>query len=160
MRSIYCLVPVFALGLAPPLLPQQAGPDSVAWGDTIGVAGSQLTGVYATRARGDAGCVLAMRELTGSRLHFRLDCNRGAPSYNMGVAHGILAIAHGEATYRLTEFGGVCELRFRFETSVVRVTQTGTDGQCGFGGNVYADGVYRLKNRRVRAADLEAAEPS
>ena len=159
MRSIYCLAPVFALALAPPLLPQQAGLDSVAWADTIGVSGSQLTGLYATRSRGDAGCVLAVREVTGSHVHFRLDCNRGAPSYNMGMAHGILAIAQGEATYRLTEFGGVCEIRFRFEPGVVRVTQTGTDGQCGFGGNVYADGVYRLKNRHVRAVDLEAAEP-
>src|SRR6266705_3485213 len=119
MKSIYSFVPVLALALAPPLFPQQAGPDSVAWGDTIGVSGSQLTGVYATRARGDAGCVLAMREVAGSRLHFRLDCNRGAPSYNMGMAHGILAIAEGEATYRLTEFGGVCEIRFRFERGVV-----------------------------------------
>jgi hypothetical protein len=76
------------------------------------------------------------------------------------MAQGILAITQGEATYRLTDYGGVCEIRFRFEPGVVRVTQTGTDGQCGFGGNVYADGVYRLKNHRVRAADLEAAKPA
>lgn len=38
-----------------------------------------------------------------------------------------------------------CKITFKFTKNIVVVTQD-EGGDCGFGGNIYADGIYKLKN--------------
>ena len=108
-----------------------------------------LTGSYVLKRTKGAGGVLLVKQVSPNRIEFELNCNRGAPSYNMGIARATVDIKNGVAVYRTTEFTGPCELKLAFKGTRVVVSQTGSDSDCGFGHGVYCDGVYRLKSRKA-----------
>jgi hypothetical protein len=63
-------------------------------------------------------------------------------SANLGELDGIAAITGDTAVYSSNEFGP-CEITIKFlRPGTIKVTQNGTDADCGFGHNVTADGTY------------------
>lgn len=67
----------------------------------------------------------------------------GELSANTGTSEGEAAIKGDTAVYSSNEFGP-CRITIRFvKPGQIKVTQNGTDADCGFGHNVSADGVYK-----------------
>ena len=76
-------------------------------------------------------------------LVYPIDNGSGELSANTGTAEGNAAIKGDTAVYSSNEFGP-CSITIKFvRPSSIRVTQNGTDTDCGFGHNVSADGVYK-----------------
>lgn len=90
-----------------------------------------------------AGCGLGVEELPGRQVRFQVSCNRGAPSYNMGWAAGTAPLEGTTMTWRTHAYGDPCTLTFTFSQQAVVVTEDATEGACGFGHGVTADGQYR-----------------
>jgi len=66
-----------------------------------------------------------------------------AKSVNTGYASGEATIDGNVATLDLPEFGP-CKINMVFlRNGKMKVTQEGSDADCGFGHNVYATGTYR-----------------
>lgn len=65
-----------------------------------------------------------------------------AGSPNMGSATGEASIEGNVATFKPEETQR-CEITLVFLPNKLRVTQEGSDAECGFGHNVYATGTYR-----------------
>jgi hypothetical protein len=134
MRSILFAAPLLGFLLAGCERGQDGAVDLAAIPGTYRLGGS---------AEADAGCVLDAEPVQNGRLHFVVDCNRGAPSYNMGHAEAVIPLAGTEAVYRLDEYGG-CEIRLRFSRDEVHVREEiPSGGDCGFGYGVSTDGTYR-----------------
>ena len=67
----------------------------------------------------------------------------GEMSANMGTAAGVATIAGDTAVYFSDEFGQ-CGITIKFvKPGQIKVTQNGSDAECGFGANVSADGIYK-----------------
>ena len=67
----------------------------------------------------------------------------GELSANVGQADGEAAISGDTAVYSLDEFGP-CRITIKFvRPGLIKVTQDGSDTDCGFGNNVTAGGTYR-----------------
>ncbi len=94
-------------------------------------------------------------QTSDSTVRLRLDCNRGAPSYNMGILAASVPFSNSVSLYRTEEFGSLCEIRFIFHRQSMEARQTGTDAACGFGYGVYADGSYRLISRDPPPFDVQ-----
>ena len=63
-------------------------------------------------------------------------------SINMGYAMGEAIIEGNIATFKPPDTEG-CEITLVFLPGKLKVEQTGSDADCGFGHNVYATGTYR-----------------
>jgi hypothetical protein len=111
-------------------------------------AAKNVTGTYeVTYKRGAGGLLKVLQK--GNEIEFELEFNRGAPSYNSGVAGGTVAIKNGVAIFKTIEYGdGGCELVFKFQSNKVVVKQNGSDVACGFGHGVMCNGTYLLKSRK------------
>lgn len=71
----------------------------------------------------------------------------GNMSANVGEASGEATISGDEAVYENKEFGD-CRIIIKFiKLGTIRITQQGTDGNCGFGFNVSASGDYKKISR-------------
>ncbi len=96
---------------------------------------------------------LKIYALGGGKLHIAFELIypyvvNGEPSANMGYLDGQAAIKGDTAIYESTEFGS-CKITIKFvKPGTVRVTQAGTDADCGFGHNVMSDGTYRKVSGR------------
>ncbi len=65
----------------------------------------------------------------------------GEPSVNMGGLDAEAEIAADVAKY--TSEDGKCTITIKFvKAGTIKVTQDGSDGECGFGHNVFARGTY------------------
>src|SRR4051812_37181029 len=82
-----------------------------------------VTGTYFVSWKHEAVCNLEVEQLADStRIHFAVDCNRGAPSYNMGIAEDKAVLARNVAVWHTTEFSGKpCELRMKFTDGLATV---------------------------------------
>ena len=136
----------------PPLLIQILFP-AMLFGQASSARPTPIIGRYEIKWSKGAGCILKVQQLSDSLLRFQLDCSAGAPAYNTGQASGTLSLKNGTAVYSTTEWGERCEIRFHFSRGAVVVTQTGSDGACGFGHSVYSDGRYRLVTRKTPVFD-------
>ncbi|HRI02217.1 MAG TPA: hypothetical protein PLL77_00625 [Pyrinomonadaceae bacterium] len=86
-------------------------------------------------------------DLGGGKIRIALDLvypyttRSGEPSVNMGGLDGKAAIEADVAKY--TSEDGKCTITIKFvKAGTIKVTQDGTDGECGFGHNVMAGGTY------------------
>ena len=91
---------------------------------------------------------LKILALGQGKLHIAFDLvypytlRNGEVSANMGQLDGEAMIVGDTATYSSDEFGP-CKITIKFvKPGKVIVSQDGTDGGCGFGHNVMADGTY------------------
>jgi len=84
---------------------------------------------------------------TKDAAEFELDVSRGGPSYNSGFTAGRMVLRSGRWSWETKEYDGLCRLVFTFEQRLVRITQVGDSGACGFGYGVSSDGDYALISR-------------
>ena len=124
-----------------------------------------VTGTYWYRWGESLGHQVAIQELPGQRIRFELHAVSiiGSPcharNYNEGGAYGYASLAGGVAVWETRESADTCRLRFTFGPDELTVDQDGADIDCGFGGNVNADGTYyRTSRRPPRFTDTNAAE--
>lgn len=88
-------------------------------------------------------------EQRGNKVRFQLELQRGAPSYNSGWIEGEFELRDKSGIFQKRLYGGVCEITFRFFSNRVEIIQSGSDSDCGFGYNVWADGLLNRKSRNV-----------
>lgn len=68
---------------------------------------------------------------------------QGEMTANMGSAEGEATISGDTAVYKNSEYGE-CKIMIKFiKPGTIKVSQEGTDGDCGFGFNVNAGGTYK-----------------
>jgi hypothetical protein len=104
------------------------------------VTAAQVNGVY--RAYDNEFRILALGH---NKLKVQFDgvYRRISKSVNTGYASGEATIDGNVATLDLPEFGP-CKINMVFlRNGKMKVTQEGSDADCGFGHNVYATGTYR-----------------
>jgi hypothetical protein len=106
------------------------------------VTGAQANGVY--RNRGSEIRILALGH---QRLKVQFDLtyeykSPKGPMANLGGAMGEAKIEGNVATFKPPDTER-CEITLVFLPGKLKVTQDGSDADCGFGHNVYATGTYR-----------------
>jgi len=117
------------------------------------VSGAEVTGTFKMSFIGkkykDFSNQLEIQALGGGKLKFAFDLvypytlKNGEVSVNMGGLSGEVDIKGDTAIYQSDEYGA-CKITIKFvRPGEVKVTQDGTDGNCGFGHNVSSQGTYR-----------------
>jgi hypothetical protein len=117
---------------------------------------AKYAGVYEygdSPENGPTGQITVYPESDDSILFF-MDISRGAPSYNMGNLYDRVKIKSNKGTYYAKyEYGeNPCNfsLFFSGDKLIIKTKKNGYD--CGFGGNVIADGVYN----KVKSAEFDS----
>ena len=95
------------------------------------------------RGQGESGAWLRT-EKSGSTVQFNLELNRGAPSYNSGIASGEFTLNDHLGIYQTNDLPK-CVLIFAFIGNTVEIAQVGSDSDCGFGFGVMASHILTLK---------------
>lgn len=110
------------------------------------VGGAEVTETFREKASGSTFSILALGKgklrvaFMGIYPYKMAD---GGDMANFGEALGEAEISGDTATFTPEGFEE-CTITLKFLTrGRLRVTQHGTDGECGFGHNVSADGTYR-----------------
>lgn len=106
---------------------------------------NDVTGSWAYKGQAESGMWLKT-EATGHKVRFQLEIARGAPFYNSGWIEGEFDLNGTSGVFQTSEYGN-CEITFKFTRSYVRIMESEGKRQCGFGHNVYADGMLKLKSR-------------
>jgi len=100
--------------------------------------------------KGKSGTI-ALYPRNDSTLLFYINLNVGPPSYNGGELFDTLSVKQNQAIYQgSSDYGEKgCKWQIDFESDSLRITTLDNSYDCGFGGNVIADGVYQLNSRQV-----------
>lgn len=117
------------------------------------VSGTEVTGTFQMNFIGKKykGLTndLMIQALGGGKLRVAFDLiypytlQNGEISVNMGQIDGEATITGDTAVYQSSEFGP-CKITIKFvRFGEVKVTQNGSDADCGFGHNVFAAGTYK-----------------
>jgi hypothetical protein len=97
--------------------------------------------------------------LGGNKLRFAMDLvypytlRNGETMVNMGGLDGEMSIVGDTAVYRSEN--GECKITLKFTPKgTLKVKQDGSDGECGFGHNVFATGTYlKTSSRKPKFED-------
>lgn len=100
------------------------------------------------------GCGLQVAPVATDSVRVQIECNRGAPSYNLGFLDEHLPIHSGTVVHMTSEHSGSCRITIAFHGTRAVVTEDGTDITCGFGAGVSVAGVYDRTSRRSPPFDL------
>ena len=111
-----------------------------------------LTGSFGVST--DTGCTLQSLAVRPDSVRVQLLCQRGAPSYNMGLLDTRVQVVQGRAVHATQEYGGECRITFHFLGDRVRLEQEGQAAACGFGYGVTAAGELRRLRAAVPRFDL------
>ena len=115
------------------------------------VSGAEVTGTFRMYFQGkfkDSSNEIKIQALGRGRLHIAMDLLypyvvNGEMSANMGSLDGEATINGDTAVYSSDEFGP-CKIMIKFvRAGTIKVTQEGSDFECGFGHNVIATGTYK-----------------
>ncbi|MFZ1699762.1 MAG: hypothetical protein WBO10_01345 [Pyrinomonadaceae bacterium] len=128
-------------------------PEASAQKSRPSVSGTEVTGTFRMSFQGKKYKGLSndmlISALGGGKLRVAFDLiypftlRNGEISVNMGQMEGIATIKGDTATLASDEFGP-CKITIKFvRPGEVKVTQDGSDADCGFGHNVFAGGSYR-----------------
>ena len=118
---------------------------------THSLATAKYAGVYGygtVPQKGSVGFVSVYPE-TDSSILFYIELNRGAPSYNMGYLYGRVKILDGLGMFHTMSFeyeNKGCRWSFHFTKDKLTIKTENEERECGFGGNVNADGDYKRKS--------------
>src|SRR5690606_31084976 len=86
-------------------------------------------------------------------LLFYVNLNQGPPAYNSGELFDTLRVKQNQAIYKgYTDAGGNdtgCKWQIDFYRDSLRVQTLDEAYDCGFGGNVIADGVYDVESHDI-----------
>jgi len=108
---------------------------------------SRITGHYSVRDSSRENS-LEVLLLPGGKVKIHLYASwigsAAAGNVNTGEIKAILPLRNGTALYE----SGQCRISIRFVGNKAIVRQTETNGACGFGLNVSAEGTYRRRNAR------------
>ena len=115
------------------------------------VGGAEVTGTFREKSSGSEFKVSALGKgklrLAFSGVYAYKTAN-GEDTANMGEASGTADIAGDTAIFTPADTEQ-CTITLKFLTrGRLKVTQKGTDAECGFGANVSADGDYRKVSGR------------
>lgn len=114
-----------------------------------------ITGTYTfgDQEGAEGGAYLAIKEQEDDSLKFELDINVGAPNYNSGTATGVMKLENNVAIFKTTEYSEEepCSITFTFnsDNSILIEQDAGSSFSCGFGNNVFADGLYTKQKDSV-----------
>ncbi len=76
-------------------------------------------------------------------LIYPIELPNGEKTANMSELDGEASIKGDTAVYESDEFGP-CKITIKFvRAGIIKVTQTGSDADCGFGHNVFSNGTYK-----------------
>ncbi len=128
-------------------------PDAYAQKSRASVSGAEVTGTFKMSFIGkkykDFSNQLDILALGGGKLKIAFDLlypytmQNGEVSVNMGALSGEASIKGDTAIYSSDEFGP-CKITIKFvNPGEVKVTQSGSDSDCGFGHNVTSQGTYK-----------------
>ncbi len=99
--------------------------------------------------------------LGGGKLRFAMDLINpytlpdGEITGHLGKLDGEAVISGDTAIYRSSEFGP-CRITIKFvRRGAIKVTQSGSDADCGFGRNVFSTGTYRKVSGKKPTFDSE-----
>ena len=108
-------------------------------------AGTYRFGSYGDPTQTGPGGQVIIYALSDDSVLFYLDVSRGAPSYNMGSLYNRLTVGSDKCVFnkKLDYCESPCKLEFVFKDSILTVSTLENGYDCGFGGNVIADGVYK-----------------
>ena len=116
------------------------------------VSSAEVNGTFRMNFKGNfkaSSNDIKILALGGGKLHIGMDLvypyklQNGEMSANMGYLDGEGTIDGDTAVYESDEFGP-CKITVKFvKPGTIKVSQEGTDGDCGFGHNVMSDGTYR-----------------
>ena len=125
---------------------------TVAQGNRASVSGAEVTGMFRMNFHGkfsQQSNDLKIMALGRGKLQIAFDLvypyslPNGEISVNMGTLAGEASITGDTAVFSSDEFGP-CRITIKFvRPGTLKVTQDGTDSDCGFGHNVMAGGTYR-----------------
>lgn len=130
------------------------------------VSGAEVTGTFKMSFVGkkfkDFSNQLDILALGGGKLKIAFDLlypyalQGGELSANLGGLAGEATIKGDTAIFQSDEFGP-CKITIKFvRPGEVRVTQDGTDANCGFGHNVTSQGTYRkVSNKKPTFETME-----
>lgn len=121
------------------------------------VSGAEVTGTFREKASGSQFKIAALGR-GKLRIEFEgvypYKTPRAEVMANTGTAGGTADIAGDSATFTPEEFQE-CTITLKFLTGGrLKVTQQGTDAQCGFGHNVSATGTYRKISAKKPTFDV------
>ncbi len=127
------------------------------------VSAAEVNGTFRIPFRGkfkDLSNEIKILALGGGKVRVAMDLaypyllRNGESMANMGSLDGQANISRDTAIFESNEFGA-CKITIRFlKPGSIKVTQNGTDADCGFGHNVSADGTYRkVSGRKPRFED-------
>jgi hypothetical protein len=109
------------------------------------VSGAEVTGTF----RAASGSEFSVSALGKGKLRvsfsgvYNYKMRNGEPMANLGEARGEAEIAGDTATFK-PEDTQECTITLKFlRGGKLKVTQKGSDADCGFGHNVTADGMYK-----------------
>ena len=116
------------------------------------VSASEVNGTFRMNFKGrfrDQANEIKILALGGGKIRVAMDLlypytlSDGARTAHLGALDGEAAISGDVATYESNEFGN-CKITIKFvKAGTIKVTQDGSDAECGFGHNVTANGTYR-----------------
>lgn len=145
-KPIFCLIFIFAVMMS-------VSTFTVAQTSRKSVSGAEVTGTFkmpfiGAKYKGMTND-LYIHALGKGKLKIMFDLlypytmSNGEVSVNMGSLMGEASIVGDTAVYEIDEFGP-CKITIKFvRPGLLKVTQNGTDADCGFGHNVFAQGTYR-----------------
>lgn len=112
---------------------------------TFKYAGTYRSGSLIDTSKTSEGEVI-IYALTNDSVLFHLNVNRGTPSYNSGVMYARLYVSSNKAVLnkQFLYCDSLCKLEFEFSDSTLTIKTIKSD--CGLGGGVLADGIYRKVN--------------
>ena len=113
---------------------------------TLRYAGTYRFGSYGDTTKFGPGGQVIIYALNDDSVLFYLDVSRGAPSYNMGSLYNSLKVNSDKCIFnkKFDYCDNNCKLSFKFKDSLLIISTINND--CGFGGNVIADGIYKKVN--------------
>lgn len=124
----------------------------VASAQRASVSGNEVNGTFRMNFQGkykELSNEIKILALGGGKLRFAMELvypyslPDGVVTVNMGELDGEATITRDTAVFTSDEFGE-CKITFKFvRPGTLKVTQDGTDADCGFGRNVTASGTYR-----------------
>ncbi len=139
---ILCVLAVTGIGAA--VTKGQNGRKSVSGTEVTGTFRHSFTGRFKSSSSD-----IKIQALGKGRLHIAMDLvypyrtPKGELSANMGELDGKASIMGDTAIYESKEFG-TCKITIKFvRPGTIKVSQSGSDFDCGFGHNVMSDGTYR-----------------
>lgn len=105
---------------------------------------------YGTNIEKERIGIVTIYPETDSTVLFYLESNRGAPSYNSGAIYGRVNIKNDSGIFFMIFDVAIegCKLKFDFTKKRLTIHTIDPDDECGFGFDVFADGVFKRKSKK------------